>query len=472
MRNLWAKVRAFFAKLVGAASIPVEVANSDTLIATWWDVYRAKAPWLPYSYVTMDGVKRQRTRFSLNTAKVVCAELAGLVLSEEPDVDAGTVVADILRRELFWTNFRQALEMQAALGGQALKLYTSGDGTDRRINIDFVKANNFIPLTWDNADVTEAAFLDRRVKGDKRYVRVETHRREGSGYVITSKAFDEQTGQEVSLDTMWPGVEPRVTIAMSRPLFVYIKNPEANNLDPESPLGISIYANALDTLQSIDLAFDSFRTEIVMGRQRIAIPGLMAKGYLDLETGKRKLGFDPTEEAYIKLEGDDADKMKPVDLSGQLRVDPYRIAIQINLDILAMQIGFSAGYFSFDGKSVKTATEVVAENSKTYKTVQAYRSVVDRELKNLFAAINELAKLYDIKGSVSVEPNIAWDDGVIEDRNTKMKYHSDLVNAKLEDRVSAIMAVHGIDEAAAKSMLDRINAENVTITNASLFGAG
>lgn len=472
MKGLWEKVRAFLAKLFGVGTMPVEVSNSDALIASWWDVYRAKAPWLPYSYVTFDAVKRTRTRFSLNVAKVICAEMAGLVLSEEPAVDAGPVVADVLKRELFWANFRQALEVQGALGGQALKLYTSGDGESRRINIDFVKANNFIPLAWDNAEVYEAAFLDRRIKGDKRYVRVETHKRVPGGYVITSKAFNEQTGIEESLESMWPGVAPEVTVAIDRPLFVYIRNPEANNLDPESPLGISLYANALDTLQAIDLTFDSLKTEIVMGRQRIAIPGLMARGYLDPETGRHKLGFDPTEEAYIKLEGDDADKMKPVDLSGQLRIEPYRQAIQINLDLLAMQTGFSAGYFSFDGASVKTATEVVSENSKTYKTIQAYRDVVDRELKNFFMAINALAKVYEIAGSVEVEPTIAWDDGVIEDRNSKMKYHADLVGARLEDRVTAIMKVHGIDEAAAEAMLEKINAENVTITNAALFGAG
>ena len=42
MKGLWAKVRAFFAKLFGAAgALPVEVAISDALISSWWDIYRA-----------------------------------------------------------------------------------------------------------------------------------------------------------------------------------------------------------------------------------------------------------------------------------------------------------------------------------------------------------------------------------------------------------------------------------------------
>ena len=43
-----------------------------------------------------------------------------------------------------------------------------------------------------------------------------------------------------------------VYIETTRALFVIWKNPEANNIDIYSPLGISVYANAVDTLQQLD----------------------------------------------------------------------------------------------------------------------------------------------------------------------------------------------------------------------------
>ena len=212
--------------------------------------------------------------------------------------------------------------------------------------------------------------------------------------------------------------------------------------------------------------------EILLGRQRIALPGVVMRSYIDPEDGKRKKGFDPTDEAYIRLEGDDADKLKPVDLSGQLRVEQYRQGIQTLLDILSVQTGFSAGYFSFDGTSVKSATEVVSDNSKTYKTMQAYREALDVGLKHVFRVINALGTLYGIPGATVTDPLIAWNDSVIESRDAKAAYWTSLVTAKLTDKVSALKAIHGLDDAGAEAMAAKIKDENAAVTSASLFGTG
>lgn len=458
MNRLWIKVIQFLAKAFGVQVVPPEVANQDACLSEWWEIYRSKAPWLPYKFITADAVRRERKRLTLNPAKIACAELAGLVLAEQPDV---TGPIDILESNNFWANFRRSFEYQAALGGQAIKLYKHGD----TIGIDFVKAYNFIPLTWDNVCVTEGSFIDRRVKGSKSYIRIETHRKTDNGYLITSQAFDEQTNIETSLDDLWPGIEPSVTVETKYPTFVYIQNPEANNVDPESPLGMSIFANSIDTIKALDITFDSLNTEITMGRQRVVLPSNVMRGYIDPDSGARRLGFDPTDEAYIRLEGDDADGFKPVDLSGQLRITEYKDAIQTLLNLFAVQIGFDAGYFSFDGKSMKTATEVISENSHTYKTIQAYRDVIKTALTQLFNAINELSG-----GTESV--NITFDDGVIEDRNSKTKYYTDLYNAGLVSQAEAIAAIRGIDIDSATKIADVIKKDKVQVTASNIFGPG
>lgn len=445
--TMWSKIISWLAKAGGLETLPPEVANQDEEMLGFWDIYKRKAKWLDYDYVTADGVKRTRKRLTLNPAKLACSEIAGLVLAEAPKLDVSDAVSEVLVAEDFWANLRRALEYQAALGGQALKIYRSSNG---KVGIDFVKAYNFVPLAWDNTKITEASFLDHRVKGSKTYVRVETHRVTEGGYTIESKAFDEQSGVQVSLETLWPGVEASVYIETPVPLFVYIGNPEANNIDPESPVGISSFANAVDTIQAIDMAFDGFNTEILMGRQRIALPAAAMKKYIDQETGTQKLGFDPTDAAYIRLSTDDASKFQPSDLTGQLRVDQFRNAINTQLGIYSMQIGFDYGYFSFDGKSMKTATEVISENSHTYKTIQAYRDNIKKALESLFQAIDV------VSGLQASKPQIIFDDGVIEDRNSRAAFHIGLVNAGLEDPVSAISAIHGIDDVAAQTMYNKI----------------
>lgn len=476
MKSLWSKVLAFLAKMVGIATlppVPPEVNGADQSILEWWAIYRSRAPWLNYEYVTADTKKRRRRRFTLNLAKTICAEMAGLVLAENPEVDAGKLVEDLIEREKLWDTLRKTTEFQGALGGQVIKVCLGTDRTGKpEISLDFVKAQNFIPLAWDNTEVYEASFLDRRVIKKTTLVRIETHRRnpEAPGYIITQKVFNEETGIEVPLSQFDESLEEQTTLpGIEKALFAYIRNPEANNIEPESPLGISLFANALDTLQALDLAFDGMKTEILMGRQRVALPGVVMRPYLDPSDGERKLGFDPTDEAYIRLEGDDTDKFKPSDLSGQLRMEQYKLGIQTLLDLLSVQTGFSAGYFSFDGQSVKTATEVVSDNSKTFKTMQAFRENLDSGLKHIFMVVNELGRIYSIVGADTRDPQITWDDSVIEDRNSRTQYWTDLHQNKLVDRVTALQKIHGIDEEAAAEMADKIAKENQSIVMDSIF---
>ena len=462
MSRIWAKVIAFLGKVLGIKSIPKEIANSDTLVSNWWDIYSSHASWLPFTYVTSDGAHRKHTRRTLNPAKMICSEIAGLVLAEPPEVDAGELVADVIEREALWQNLRRYLEYQVAMGGQAIKARPENG----KIVLDFVTALNIIPLSSDNKTVKEASFIDRRTSGDKSYIRVETYKREGSGYRVTSRAFDETTQLEVPLATLWPDVAPDVFIEIDEPPFVYMANPEANNIDPESPMGISAFHNAEDALKGIDIAFDEFVWEVESGARRIAIPGTCMRRYLDTDSGQYKQGFNPGDRVFMRLEGDDAEKFKPTDLTTDIRTQQFIDAINFKLKLAASLCGFDAGYFTFDGQSMKTATEIISENSHTYKTREAYRDVLNAGLMQLFRVINKLGKIYGIAGATDADPNIVWDDGIIEDRNSRAKYHEDLYAQGLEDRVSAIKAIHGLDNEAAQAMADKIKGEKSVVMDA------
>ena len=470
---MWAIVQKFLAKLLGVKTIPPEVNGADENIARWHEVYRCKAPWLAYDFVTADGVKRTRQRMSLNAAKIVCAEIAGLVLAEPPEVKGSDLVMSVIKDEDLWRNLRTNTEYQAALGGQVLKICLEPG----EIGLDFVKAPNFVPLMWDNTEVKEAAFLDRRVVGGKALIRVETHRKvepsEGVyGYTITNRVFNVETGIEVPLSQFDEDIEAEYTVNTESPLFVYIPNPEANNIELESPLGISVFANSMDTLQTLDIAFDGMKTELVMGRQRILVPRVMARTYVDKD-GKTKRGFDPTDEAYVLLEGDDSEKGKITDVSGQLRMEQFRNGIQTALDLLSVQVGFSSGYLTFDGSGgLKTATEVISDNSKTFKTIQAFRENLDKALKSIFGTINELGLYYKIEGASDADTEIIWDDSVIEGRDQRATYWTGLYQAKLADPVSALMGIHGISEEEATAMYDKIKKDSATVGATDLFGNG
>lgn len=389
--------------------------------------------------------------------------------------------------EKLWDNLKKTSEYQAALGGQVVKICIERkpDPVKAHLSLDFVKAMNFVPTDWDNARVFGGVFVDRRVIGSKTLVHLETHKRvedyadEGaggpgrSGYRITHRVFDEQTEREIPLSEFDESLVPEVFIPIDEPLFYYFRNPEANNIDPESPTGISIFANALDTLEALDVAFDQFYSEVELGGRRIALPASTMRGYLDPETQTRRVGFDPTDRVFLRLETDEADKMKPTDLTFDLRIEQLRNAIQTGLDLFSVQVGFSAGYFSFDGTSVKTATEVISDNSKTFKTMKAFQGVLDDGLKHIFRVINLIGKTYGLDGAVDTEPAITWDDSVIESRDARAAFWQGLTQAKLADRVTALKAIHGLDDEKAAAMAEAIKKENTIVVDPlSGFGGG
>ena len=69
---------------------------------------------------------------------------------------------------------------------------------------------------------------------------------------------------------------------LSTSLFAYYRPAIANNLDDDSPLGVSIYANALSTLQALDICYDSFVQEFRLGRKRIIVPAQCLRTVQDL----------------------------------------------------------------------------------------------------------------------------------------------------------------------------------------------
>src|SRR5690606_35276345 len=192
------------------------------------------------------------------------------------------------------------------------------------------------------------------------YTHLEWHLWEDGNYVIRNEIYESQNGDDlgikVPLSDHFPELEEETIISgLKRPIFAYFKPNTANNIDTKSPLGISIYANALDTMKAIDTAFDSFHREFRLGKKRIFVPDSMVKVVYD-QDGRPHRYVDPSDEVYQGYPGD-MDETTIHDVKVELRVEEHIAAINALLNIFAMQTGFSTGTFTFDGQSVKTATE-------------------------------------------------------------------------------------------------------------------
>lgn len=477
-------------------------------ILPWKMVYRGYySAWHLIKAPTIADPNAKRKMSYLNLSKAVCAELAQMVWTDQTDVNISTngvvdgqkdVIAEFVGKVLVDNNFNvkmlEAIEQAAALGGEALKVWYEvkhdSEGNEipnsGRIRIGFCMADQFVPTAWDNAEISEGVFISRIAKDGYYYTRLEWHKWDALTYVITNELYRSEIkknnttepqdilGYRYPLSSIYPYLNERTEInTIEKSLFSYFHTPVANNLDDNSPLGVSVYANAMETLHALDIAFDSFVREFRLGKKRIIVPARMIKTVVDPITGKTVRYFDATDETYEALSTDDPDSLKIQDNSVELRVDEHVAGINAFLNIFCLQIGLSAGTFSFDAKSgLKTATEVVSENSKTYKTVKNFQNMVVPAITRLVDNIIEVAALYGLEyegKSIAVEKekgydvSVILDDGITQDRQTNINEGMALVNARLMSKKKFLTDPkfgQGLTEEEAEAELKQIAAES------------
>lgn len=472
----------------------------------WKGFYK---PWHIIGAPTVANPNAKREVYRMNMAKALCAEMAGLVWGEECTVNVtidgfestdenpdplNEWVQSVLCKNAFNEKMQESIEEGVALGGAAMKTWCESrhdeDGNEipetRKLMIGYAMADQFIPISWDNAKVTEGVFVSRIAKGGYYYTRLEWHRWNGLTYVITNELYrsemqkgnnPEETqdilGVRYPLSEIYPYLDEVTEVPVEESLFTYWRTPIANNLDDNSPLGMSIYGNALETLHALDICYDSFVREFRLGKKRIIVPARAVRSVVDPVSGKLCRYFDASDETYEALASDTPDDLKITDNSVSLRVEEHVSAINAFLSILCMQVGFSAGTFSFDEHTgLKTATEVVSENSKTYKTIKTIQNQIRPAIEHLVRNIIDVAILYELTDENGtpvanlVAPgysiNVVFDDGVTQDRQTNINEGVMLVGAGLLSKYTFLTDPkygQGLTPEQAQEELERIKSE-------------
>ena len=158
------------------------------------------------------------------------------------------------------------------------------------------------------------------------------------------------------------------------------------------------------------------------------------------------------------------------------------------MSILCLQTGVSAGTFTFDAhEGLKTATEVISENSKTYKTIKTVQNQIRPAIEHIVRNIINVAILYGMtdENGQTVESMVApgynihvtFDDGVTQDRQTNLNEGVMLVGAGILSKYTFLTdpkSGQGLTPEEAEAELARIKSEGAgSITDSlSIFGAG
>ena len=414
-------------------------------IEVWQAWYRGKVPAF-HTYRQYNGKRKlTRQRRSLGMAKAVAEDWANLALNEKVEICIkGKQLEKRVREVLENNNFRvrgnQLLEETFALGTGAFVERMDGDD----VRIDYVRAGMIYPLAWHNGAITECAFASERQVQKEKQVYLNIHRMEHGKYVVENHLF-RRTGDQLTEIPLPEGVEEVVRTGRDEPQFQIIRPNIANNLEPDCPMGISVYANAIDQLEGLDLVYDSYCNEFRLGKKRITIPMTMARMAME-EDGSIGAVFDDNDTEFYAVPSDEGNPQKIEEHNMTLRYEAHEAGVQTALNLLSFKCGMGRNRYNFKDGQVKTATEVVSEKSDLYQSLRKHELL-------LSAALVALAKaIAGMLGASAQDVTVNFDDSIIEDTGAEkdrfLQEIRDGVRQKWEYRVKFF----GEDEQMAKAM--------------------
>lgn len=428
-------------------------------IAEWTSWYNSNVRNFSfYRVYTGRGTYSRRKRKSLGMAKKLSEDIADLLLNERvmitlDDEETQEFVQNTLDVNSFLVMGNDYQERKAYSGTVAYIPYLydtilreDGSVLSGKIGIDYVDAQNIYPVSWKNGKVTECIFTFIHTHKRKKYVQVQFHKvGEDGNYVIEntvlegiagSAAGKELTEEEWQALKPFKGLSARAETGSAEPQFVIDRLNITNNAEENNPMGISIYANAVDTLKKLDMEYDSYYNEFDLGRKRIFVAPEM------LTNVDGSMAFDPDDSVFYSLPEDyNSGKdglIKEVDMS--LRVEEHSKAINDDLKYLSLKCGFGTERYRFDGAGVKTATEVISDNSDMYRMLKKHEIILEDVLKQLVKIIIRLGRVTGNNLNLDTKITIDFDDSIIEDKETERK----------QDRQDVSMGAMSLEEYRAK----------------------
>lgn len=387
-------------------------------ISSWLEWYQGEVKKF-HSYTVYNGISSTKEkRHRLSMAKKLCEDWANLLLNEKVVIKSGsfdTRMNEILEKNNFRTRASQLVELTFALGTGAFVEYKDSSGEPI---IDYIRADMIYPISWDNGDVTECAFGSYRVYDGAECIYLQIHRignpDDGENpnlYYIENKYVAVDTGVEKEPPD---SVIPIVSTGSQEPLFQILMPNAVNNIELDSPMGVSVFGNAVPQLKGCDIVYDSYINEYVLGRKRLLVPVTMAKQQMQKD-GVTAPVFDPNDTVYYAIPADKDNGIKLTEVDMNIRASDHELGMQRCLDLLSFMCGLGTGRYQFNGGSVKTATEVISDKSDLFQNLKKH------EIPLRDALIKMIKAIAFLDGKSIEKVTVDLDDSVIEDKAAERK---------------------------------------------------
>lgn len=347
------------------------------------------------------------------------------------------------------------------------------------IDFDYIQADRFFPLSFDaNGKVVEAAFIQTKVDSakEKVFVRLEYHKLEKRTVTVQNFAFEStdmslansnniksasNLGVQIPLTEVpeWASLQPTTTIeGVDRLLFAYFRMPEANTVDPYSPLGVSGYSRVIQLIKDADMQYSRMLWEFEAGEMAI-----------DVDRDALKFMTDPNGEGYTVLPEKQERLFRKVDLNTEDTYNVFAPALRdvslvhgLNTIFMRIEdsIGLSRGTLSdVNTQEAKTATELKILKQRSFATNADIQAALQDALTDVVYVMDVYCTLYNVTPPGEYEVSFEWDDSILVDSESELSKRITLMQNGLASKLETRMWYYGETENQARAALMQVEEE-------------
>lgn len=432
-------------EIAAALKLPCSISSRmHTAMTAWEQAYRNEAAWL-----------KKRVR-SLRIPAVVVKELKRLTLKEltanvnDAQIDAAfQKVVPVLRRKL---------DYGLAMGGMLFKPYWTASG----LRMDMVTQNQYLPVNYTD-DICDAVACPETVTlGKTSYTRIEVHTYNFAAqtHTIENRCFRSDNpsflGRECDLSEVpaWAGLLPeKVYPNVRQPLFSVFQIPDANSVDPDSPLGISVFADAMDFIRDADQHWERILWELESSERAIDA----SEDLFRYKDGKPELPKG-RERMFRTLSGNPiAGDSIFATFSPEIRDTSYFNAFNQMLRRIESNSGLAYGFLSQVDDVEKTAEEIKSSKQRSYDRVHDIQEALRTALEGAVYGMQYLRDYYENRHNGDAALTCTFGDGVLEDADKEYTRRMQMVSAGLLSKEQFVMWYFSCDEAKAQQYLPKMD---------------
>lgn len=440
-----------------------------------------------YDIKTVNGLKVGKRKMSLNMAKKVSEDWQSLLFNERVKLsvndERGQDTLDrILADNDFIEEMSNFIELTFVYGTGVIVEYLENS----TVKLDFIYGDNVIPLSHRNKHISEIATVQEFQQDGHFFTHVSFHLIDDGVYRVEHELYKSKQrtylGNQVGLNVVFNEHELShlvdgffIEYETQTPFFQVFKPAIVNNYEPNSPMGISPFANSVSLLSAIDEEFNGAYTEVKLSRKRLLVNSNATQSQIVKDKdgeGNIKLRsvsyFDTDEEIFQSIPMDDSIPFK--EFAPMYNAQPYIDGLNHKLNLLSQKVGLGNGYYRFDTSGGMTATEVVSKNSDTWRNRNKHVKVLRQVLINMMKGVLQLER--SVNGLTldpeQLEYDVHFDDSIIiDDQQVLEELKADVVDG-LVPKWRYIQRKYQITEEEAKEWLAESQAEDRASTQTFL----